>query len=44
MESTESFYKLIFRDIKTIYMISRTFLNILCVQDTTLSVAECYQQ
>ena len=32
------FHKLIFRVIKTIHPISRAFLSILCVQDTTLKV------
>ena len=32
----ENFHKLIFRGIKTIYLI--TFLSILCVEDTTLKV------
>ena len=34
----ENFDKLIFRGIKTIYLISSTFLGILCVQGTTLKV------
>ena len=34
----ENFQKLIFRDIKSIYLISRTFLSILCVQDKILKV------
>ena len=35
-ESTENYQKLIFRGIKTIYLISGAFLSILCGQDTTL--------
>ena len=38
IETTESFHQLIFRGIKTIYLISTTFPGILCVQDTTLKV------
>ena len=34
-ETTENFHKLIFRGIKTIYLISSTFLGILCDQDLT---------
>ena len=34
----ENFYKLIFRGIKTIYLIWSTFLSILCDQDLTLKV------
>ena len=37
-QTTENFHKPIFRDIKTVYLISRAFLSILCVQDTTLKV------
>ena len=37
-ESTENFYKLIFRCIKTIYQVWSTFLSILCDQDLTLEV------
>ena len=37
-ETTENFYKLIFRGMKTIYLIWSTFLSILCDQDTTLKV------
>ena len=38
-ETTENFHKLIFRNIKTIYLIFSTFLRILCVQDTTLKAS-----
>ena len=38
LETTENFLKLIFRGIKSIYLISRTFLSILCVQDKTLKL------
>ena len=34
----ENFYKLIFRGMKTIYLIWNTFLSILCDQDLTLKV------
>ena len=34
----ENFQKLIFRGIKPIYLISSTFLSIMCVQDKTLKV------
>ena len=34
----ENFQKLIFWGIKSIYLISSTFLSILCVQDKTLKV------
>ena len=37
-ETTENFDELIFQGIKTIYLISNLFLDILCVQDTTLKV------
>ena len=37
-ETTENFYKIIFRGIKTIYLIWSTFLSILCDQDLTLKV------
>ena len=37
-QTTENFQKLIFRGIKSIYLISRTFLSILCVQDKILKV------
>ena len=37
-ETTENFYKLIFRDIKTIYLTWSTFLSILCDQDLTVKV------
>ena len=37
-ETTKNFYKLIFRGIKTIYLIWSTFLSILCDQDLTLKV------
>ena len=37
-ETTENFYKLIFRDIKTIYLTWSTFLSILCDQDWTVKV------
>ena len=40
----ENFYKLIFRGMKTIYLIWSTFLSILCDQDLTLSVAQNYQR
>ena len=33
-----NFYKLIFRSIKTIYLIWNTFLSILCDQDLTFKV------
>ena len=36
MELTENFDKLISWSIKTIYLISSTFLSILCVEDATL--------
>ena len=38
METAENFQKLIFLGIKSIYLISSTFLSILCVQDKTLKV------
>ena len=38
LETTEKFQKLIFRGIKSIYLISSTFLSILCVHDKTLKV------
>ena len=38
METLENFHKFIFRGIKTIYLISTTFLRILCVQDTILKL------
>ena len=38
METMEDFDKLIFRGIKTIYLISGPFLGILCVQGTNLKV------
>ena len=37
-ETTENFYKLIFRGIKAIYLIWSAFLSILCDQDLTLEV------
>ena len=37
-ETTENFDKVIFRGIETIYLISSTFLGILCVQGTNLKV------
>ena len=37
-ETTGNFHKLIFRGIKTIYLILSTFPGILCVQDTNLKV------
>ena len=37
-ESAGDFHKLTFRGIKAIYLVSSTFLRILCVQDTTLKV------
>ena len=37
-ETAGNFHKTIFRDIKTIYLVSSTFLRILCVQDTTHKV------
>ena len=38
LETTENFQKLIFQGIKSIYLISSTFLSILCVHDKTLKV------
>ena len=38
METTKSFQKLTLQGIKTICLISSTFLSILCDQDTTLNV------
>ena len=35
-KTTGGFYKLISGGVKTIYLISSTFLDILCVQNTTL--------
>ena len=43
-ETTESFQKLIFRVIKTIYLISSTFLSILCIQDTILKRKSLYNK
>ena len=37
-ETTGNFYKLIFRGIKTIYLIWSTFISILCDQDLTLKM------
>ena len=37
-ETTENFHKLFFGGIKTIYLISNTFLSIVCDRDTTLKV------
>ena len=37
-ETTENFHKPIFRGIKTSYLISSSFLGILCVQNTFLEV------
>ena len=37
-ETTENFNKLIFRGIKTICLISSTFLGILCVENVILEV------
>ena len=37
-ESTENFRKHVFRGTKTIYLISSTFLDILCIQDTSFKV------
>ena len=37
-ETKENFRKLIFRGIKTIYLIWSTFLSILCDQDLTFKV------
>ena len=38
LETTENFQKLIFQGIKSIYLISSTFLSILCVNDKNLKV------
>ena len=37
-ETTEIFHKLNFQGIETIYLISSTFLSILCVHDKTFKV------